>query len=692
MEKNNVIEVANLSKKFSKNIKSSKIQLKNIFLDTLVGSNKNAHLLKDEFYALDDISFNIGKNENVAIIGSNGSGKSTLLKILNGIYTPDLGEVKIKGKLGSVLELSSGFKSELSGRENIYLKFALQGIQKEEVDLIIDDVIAFSELENFMQTPLKHYSSGMKSKLGFAIVSSVNPDILILDEVFAAGDKKFREKSQKRIKELYKNSTMILVTHSMGIVKDIADRVLVLDKGKLVFDGNPQKGVAFYENMLKPTVIKQKVFSSNSYGVITAVYNAQDYLKDYFECLINQTLDFEKHIFLVLVDDGSTDDSAQIILAYQKQYPKNITYIKQEKSGVAVARNNGMQHIKTPWITFIDAIDRVNDIYFQEVDKCVVDEAIDMVSCEHLLLNQNSELKKNDLGHRFKALKKVVNPSNMQHFIETKVNSVFFKTILIKNTNLTFKTNIQSNFEDGYFVNEFMIENFYANIAYLQKPQYHERVLKIKVNQWDNPQTYLTVLEDGFLNLLKKSELLHANIPVTIQRYTLYYLQAYFKKIIDEKDELLILQDNERKEFKQIIKDIFSYLDSSVIEVCFLAGLSHKYRVGYYNLYKNKILYKQVCYIDNYNDTTKELELYYYYHTQDKEDFMLNDSNIKSSKSEIKKHNFLEDIFMFEKKIFIHLENKWSYFRVFIGSEEAEIIYNSKSYKNGIQLANIKKG
>lgn len=250
MEKDIVIELNNVSKVFSKNYTSARLQLKNIFKESFLGCPEKEGLQKDEFWALRNINLRIKKNERVAILGPNGSGKSTLLKMLNGIYLPNKGEVTIDGDISSVLELSSGFKPELSGYENIYLKFALLGKKRDEVDAIIDDVIQFSELKEFMDTPLKHYSSGMKSKLGFSIVTTLIPEILILDEVFAAGDKKFKAKSEARIKELYQNTTTILVTHSMGIVKDVADRVIVLKKGEKVFDGNTKEGIAFYESIM----------------------------------------------------------------------------------------------------------------------------------------------------------------------------------------------------------------------------------------------------------------------------------------------------------------------------------------------------------------------------------------------------------------------------------------------------------
>jgi lipopolysaccharide transport system ATP-binding protein len=250
MTNKTVIKLNNVSKVFSKNYKSARYQLKNILRESFLGCPDKKQLEKDEFWALKNISFSIKQNENVAILGPNGSGKSTLLKMLNGIYLPNQGEIMISGNISSVLELSSGFKPELSGRENIYLKFALLGKKREEVNKIIDDVIAFSELEDFMETPLKHYSSGMKSKLGFAIVSTMTPEILILDEVFAAGDKKFRVKSEARIKELYQNTTTILVSHSMSIVKDVADRVIVLKKGEIVFDGAVKEGIDFYTTLM----------------------------------------------------------------------------------------------------------------------------------------------------------------------------------------------------------------------------------------------------------------------------------------------------------------------------------------------------------------------------------------------------------------------------------------------------------
>ena len=692
MSNENVIEVANLSKKFSKNIKSSKVQLKNIFIDTIFNLDSKPGIQENEFYALDDISFTVKKNEKLAILGSNGSGKSTLLKILNGIYIPDSGQVQIDGVVSSVLELSTGFVNELTGFDNIYLKFALQGRTKEEVDLIIDDVIDSSDLREFMDTQLKHYSSGMKSKLGFAIATSINPDILILDEVFAAGDKKFRDKSEKRIKELYKDTTTILVTHSMSIVKELAERVIVLDKGKMVFEGNANLGIAFYNKMMKPKKDVGSFSSANRYTVVTPVYNVEKYLDEYFKSIVEQTLNFENSIYMILVDDGSIDNSAEIILKWKSKFPNNITYIKKKNGGVASARNLGLEHVQTDWVTFIDASDMINDIYFEEVDKCVVDDnMIDVVSCNQIFyIEETTELKKHFLSYRFKSKKKVVNPINMQNYIEASVNSVFFKFNHIKKFNLRFDEKIIPVFEDGYFVNKLFVENKSINIAFLKNAEYFFRKRLddsglVNAN-WQKSSRYLDALEFGLLNLLIEADLKCKEVPIYLQRFVLYQLQFYFKRVVNDGDKLEFLTQEELKKFKNLLDKIFKYIEAQTIEVCALGGLWHKYRVGFYNLYKDKTIFKQVCYIDGYDLINKELKLHYFTHSVIQEEFFLNGEVLQPSKEEIVEHYFLDKLFVYEKIIYIKLVGEWEYFDAILGSIETQISLNSKRYKKGIQV------
>ena len=203
-----------------------------------------------DLHILKDISTNIEKGEKVVIIGPSGSGKSTLLKIVSGVLKPTTGYVQTKGKLAPLLELGAGFSQEYTGRENIYLYGAVLGYSKEFLDEKFDEIVDFSELGEFIDVPIKNYSSGMKSRLGFSIATVVEPEILILDEVLSVGDKKFRRKSEKKIMDMFdKGVTVLFVSHSLEQVQRICDRAIILDGGHLVAKGPVDKVARIYKNM-----------------------------------------------------------------------------------------------------------------------------------------------------------------------------------------------------------------------------------------------------------------------------------------------------------------------------------------------------------------------------------------------------------------------------------------------------------
>lgn len=245
------IEVNSISKKYAKNYKSALALLKQDIFSSLF-CTKNTLTMKcnkNEFLVLEDVSFKIKKHERVAILGGNGAGKSTLLKMLFGIILPNTGAIKIDGIVGGILELGGGLKSNLSGRENIYYIGSYYDKSKDDIDCIMEDIIEFTELTEFIDSPVNFYSSGMKSKLSFALYLYMKPDILVLDEVFAAGDKKFKIKAKEKLLEIIYKTTTILVAHDTKIVKEVANRVLVLNKGKLVFDGSVDDGIKFYQGV-----------------------------------------------------------------------------------------------------------------------------------------------------------------------------------------------------------------------------------------------------------------------------------------------------------------------------------------------------------------------------------------------------------------------------------------------------------
>ena len=199
------------------------------------------HGVVEPFQALRDVDLDIRSGESVGLIGPNGSGKSTLLKILTGILRPTTGTVEVNGRVSSLLELGAGFNGELSGRDNIFLNASLLGLSHKETEGLFDSIVEFSELEEFIDNPVKHYSSGMYVRLGFAVAVHVDPDILLVDEVLAVGDEAFARKCLDKIAEFRREGrTILFVTHALDLVDQICDRGVVLDHGRVVFDGDPQ--------------------------------------------------------------------------------------------------------------------------------------------------------------------------------------------------------------------------------------------------------------------------------------------------------------------------------------------------------------------------------------------------------------------------------------------------------------------
>ena len=208
----------------------------------------------EDFWALHNVSLDVIEGETHGLIGSNGSGKSTLLKCLAKIYWPTTGTIDYKGRLASLLEVGSGFHLELSGRENIYLNGSILGMGKKEIDQKFDEIVDFSGVERFLDQPVKNYSSGMYVRLGFSIAISVNPDILVVDEVLAVGDQDFQQKSYAKFKQLKKQgTTIILVTHALSIVEDLCDRVTWLNLGEVQATGKAKPTVAQYLRSVSPS-------------------------------------------------------------------------------------------------------------------------------------------------------------------------------------------------------------------------------------------------------------------------------------------------------------------------------------------------------------------------------------------------------------------------------------------------------
>jgi lipopolysaccharide transport system ATP-binding protein len=256
-----LVEVNNISKKFCKDLKTSLRYGLGDSIRAALSIKKEAsdNLRPKEFWAVKDISFTLRRGECIGLIGHNGAGKSTLLKIINGLILPDAGSVTMRGQVGALIELGAGFNPILTGRENIYNNAAVLGFSRKDVDAKLDSIIAFSEIEDFIDTPVQNYSSGMKVRLGFAVAAHLEPDVLIIDEVLAVGDLGFVLKCFQKIDQILPNTAMIFVSHSMPMVSRICNQIILMDKGHAKFQGQDvAQAIDLYYNK----------FASNKQNVI----------------------------------------------------------------------------------------------------------------------------------------------------------------------------------------------------------------------------------------------------------------------------------------------------------------------------------------------------------------------------------------------------------------------------------------
>lgn len=244
--------------------------------ETVPQIRSKAYAATEEFWALRDLSFQVQPGEMVGLIGPNGAGKSTLLKLLARVIEPTRGKVHVKGRLNALIELSAGFHEELTGRENIFLSAALLGLSRAEILKHLDEIVAFSELEKFIDTPVKHYSSGMHMRLGFAIATVIESDVLLIDEVLAVGDSNFQRKCFERIAEIReRGTTMLLVSHQMGEIERQCDRALLIMNGSLMADGAPADTASLYKDLTK----RQRTDTPDFYNVEYVRYQVPDEMR-----------------------------------------------------------------------------------------------------------------------------------------------------------------------------------------------------------------------------------------------------------------------------------------------------------------------------------------------------------------------------------------------------------------------------
>jgi lipopolysaccharide transport system ATP-binding protein len=308
-----LVKVDNVSKRFCRNLKRSLWyglqDLGSEIVSRRHGGGRGLHqsssdvqLRPDEFWAVKDVSFELRRGEGLGLIGRNGSGKTTLLKILNGLIKPDAGKIEISGNTAAIIALGAGFNPILTGRENIYVNAGIMGLSHQETASRVEEIIEFSELRDFIDSPVQSYSSGMTVRLGFSVATAMRPDVLILDEVLAVGDAYFRSKCYARIDEIRKDTALIFVSHAMDQVGRLCSKGLLMKRGQSTYKSDVTEAIADYE---KQSVDKQPGF-----------LQIRDPIKSLSVNVLTKTVKFSKSvdfIFDVHINNVAEEMSARII-------------------------------------------------------------------------------------------------------------------------------------------------------------------------------------------------------------------------------------------------------------------------------------------------------------------------------------------------------------------------------------------
>ena len=254
-----VLRVEHLSKKFCRTLKRSMFYGTIDIMRSMLGiPYDTGKLRKDEFWALDDVSFELRKGETLGIIGENGSGKSTLLRLITGIFPPDRGRITFKGRIGALIAVGAGFHPHMTGRENVYLNGTILGMTRKEIDEKFGEIVEFADIGEFIDAPVNTYSSGMRVRLGFSIAVHGNPDILLVDEILSVGDLSFGNKSMRKMAEFReKANALIFISHNLEQVRNLCNRVIVLDHGKILFEGDTHEALVFYEEISRSQRVHQ---------------------------------------------------------------------------------------------------------------------------------------------------------------------------------------------------------------------------------------------------------------------------------------------------------------------------------------------------------------------------------------------------------------------------------------------------
>lgn len=435
---------------------------------------------------------------------------------------------------------------------------------------------------------------------------------------------------------------------------------------------------------------------------MSAVYNVAPYLEDYFRSLTTQRLNFERNIFLIMVDDGSTDSSAEIVKKWQKRFPRNITYLRKENGGQASARNFGMQQVSTPWITFIDPDDFVAPDYFLLVDKFVSqysNKDISLINCPYIFYQEKDDNYdgRHPLRYRFNQPEHIFPVAELGDQIQLGVNSAFFRTSLINETCLRFDERVMPYFEDGHFTSLYLLAApERSHVGYCRGANYIYRKRADKSStldgMWQHPGTYFDVIKYGYIDLCEKYQNKKGFVPRWIQRTVLYVLQWQTRIITNKEHICSHLSELQRNRYLRLLEEAFRYIDIDTLDSFDLANAQPIHKTGMAHAFKGMDLPATRAIVRDHDVAKSQILLSYYTGKLSQELITIDDYVAEPAFTKIVRNDFLGRLFIFERRIWVKIPKiSAGQIRVHINGREAEILLGVVSYPNGVSIEQVRR-
>ncbi|MGO4326113.1 CDP-glycerol glycerophosphotransferase family protein [Cupriavidus sp. M-11] len=434
------------------------------------------------------------------------------------------------------------------------------------------------------------------------------------------------------------------------------------------------------------------------YTVVSAVYNVGKYLDEYFASLVNQELDFIRHIDVVVVDDGSTDDSATSIERWRRRYPGNIRYIHKENGGQASARNLGLQHVRTDWVTFLDPDDFVDSRFFLEADDFLHrhrNSRVKMVACNLVFYHESGKQYSDThpLRYRFAAGEQILDHHDLKKNFQLSASSSIFSVQDIRKAGLAFDESVRPNFEDGLFIGLFLASLRQGTVGFLPKAIYYYRKREdgssTLDSSWTHPGRYGAVLQNGYLKLLETCMRELGHVPVHVQRTIVYDMVWYVRQIVDRPDVVGFLSPEQKSRFEELVRAVFRHIDRKTIQDFELAGCWFYHKVGMLACFKGLPPQQQIAYVESFDAPKRQVQIRYFCHAQDVEIVTLDGVERIPAFAKSVGHDFVNSSFVCERRLWIHLPRDTGTLRLHVGDQQARINLAGAQHRDGVPASAI---